>query len=204
MKKLLLLVACLIMMGGIHAQVNIHAQGSIPAQQHLTFKGVPIDGTLQNYVDAMKQAGFHYEGTTDDGTALLSGDFAGYKNCYIGISTLSNCDVVSQIAVLFPSNSTWSALLSDYEHLKEMMTKKYGRPKECQERFTGYVGDSGDLRLLALSKGEYEWFTKYETDLGTIVLTIGEGTEYSTGSAVLVYRDALNAEKVSNSAIDDL
>lgn len=204
MKKLLTLVVCLIMMGGIHAQVNIHAQGSIPAQQHLTFKGVPIDGTIRDYKDAMIKAGFHYEGE-EDGISILTGDFAGYKNCIIGVSTLANCDIVSKIAVIFPYNSTWSALLNDYEHLKEMMTKKYGRPKDCQEKFTGYVGDSGDLKLLALRKGEYEWYSKFETELGTITLTIGQGNSYSTtGSAVLIYQDKINSERVNNSAIDDL
>ena len=191
-------------MGGIHAQVNIHAQGSVPAQSHLSFKGVPIDGTLKDFKDAMIKAGFNYQGE-EDGAALLSGDFAGYKNVMIIVYTLANCDVVSHIAVVFPENSTWSELLADYENLKEMMTKKYGRPKACQEKFTRYVGDSGDLRLTALSKGEYDWYTNYETDLGSIKLTISKGWEhYYTGCAVLVYKDKINAEKVSNSAIDDL
>jgi len=191
MKKLLTLVVCLIMMGGIYAQ------------QHLTFKGVPIDGTLKDYTQAMKEAGFHYEGT-DDGVSILSGDFAGYKNVMIGVYTLTSCDVVSHIAVIFPSNSTWSALQNDYEHLKEMMTKKYGKPKDVVEKFTTYVGDDSGLRLHALRDGEYEWYSQYETDLGTIRLTIGKGTSYLTGCAALIYQDKANAEIVNNSAIDDL
>ena len=42
------------------------------AQEHLTFKGVPIDGTLDVYVEKMKKAGFSYIGN-DDGIALLQG-----------------------------------------------------------------------------------------------------------------------------------
>ena len=193
MKKLLTLVVCLLMIGGIYAQ-----------EQHLAFKGVPIDGALKDYKDAMIKAGFHYEGE-DEGVALLSGDFAGFKNVMIAVYTLANCDVVSHIAVIFPENSTWSELLTDYENLKDMMTKKYGRPKDCQERFTSYVSDSGDLRLTALSKGEYEWHTNYETDLGSIKLTISKGmVHYHTGCAVLIYQDKINSDKVKNSAIDDL
>ena len=45
-------------------------------QEHLTFKGVPIDGTLSEYVAKMKSAGFKYLGE-QDGTAILQGDFAG-------------------------------------------------------------------------------------------------------------------------------
>ena len=47
------------------------------AQEHLTFKGVPIDGTLDTYVANMKKAGFTFIGE-NDGIALLRGDFAGY------------------------------------------------------------------------------------------------------------------------------
>ena len=48
--------------------------------EHLTFKGVPIDGTLTEFVTKMKTAGFTHLGT-QDGMAALQGDFAGYKNC---------------------------------------------------------------------------------------------------------------------------
>ena len=74
--------------------------GSTFAQQHLSFKSVPIDGTLKAYTEAMVKAGFHYEGT-HDGISLFTGDFAGYKNCIVGVSTLKSCDVVNRIAVLF-------------------------------------------------------------------------------------------------------
>ena len=46
--------------------------------QHLKFKGVPIDGTLAAYVSKMKAAGFSDLGIKD-GTAVLQGDFAGFK-----------------------------------------------------------------------------------------------------------------------------
>lgn len=57
---------------------------------------MPINGTLNEYTDAMVKAGFHYEGT-QDGISLLTGDFAGHKGCIIGVSTLKNCDVVSHV-----------------------------------------------------------------------------------------------------------
>ena len=106
--------------------------GSLFAQQHLSFKGVPIDGTLKAYTDAMIKAGFHYEGT-QDGIAVLSGDFAGHKDCTIGVYTLKNLDVVSFITVLFPDQETWTSLKNEYEILKSMLTEKYGEPGELQE-----------------------------------------------------------------------
>lgn len=172
--------------------------------QHLSFKGVPIDGTLKAYTDAMIKAGFHYEGTYD-GVAALSGDFAGHKGCTIGVYTLKNLDVVSFISVLFPDQETWTSLKSEYETLKSMLTEKYGEPEESKERFTTYVGDyTNGLVMHALKEEKYEWYTSFSTELGTIKLTISEGEKYSTGRVVLIYMDKANAEKVRSAAMDDL
>lgn len=178
--------------------------GNIFAQQHLSFKGVPINGTLKEYTDAMVKAGFHYE-LTQDGTALLTGDFAGYKDCTVGVSTLKNLDVVSRIAVLFPNKDTWSAVLANYETLKAMLTEKYGTPSDSQEKFTGYVGDNHNgLIMHALKAGEYVWYTIFTTELGTIELAIMSGTEYDTACVRLAYYDKANSTKALNSAMDDL
>lgn len=192
MKRILATLACLIIMGGIMAQ-----------EEHLSFKGVPIDGTLKQYTNAMIKAGFQFEGT-EGGISVLSGDFAGFKDCLIGVSTLSNCDIVSHIAVLFPERETWSSLLNDYEQLKAMLTKKYGKPEKRSERFTGYVGDSDNLKMLALRSGEYEWYTVFSTDLGNIELSLLEGSVYGSGMVRLSYYDKINSEKVLDSAMDDL
>lgn len=45
--------------------------GTVFAQQHLSFKDVPINGSLKEYTDAMIKAGFHYE-RTQDGVCLFS------------------------------------------------------------------------------------------------------------------------------------
>lgn len=74
--------------------------------EHLTFKGVPIDGTLSEYVTKMKQSGFNLI-KTEDGFAMLEGDFASYKDCKIGVGTLKQKDLVSQIVVFFPECDTW-------------------------------------------------------------------------------------------------
>jgi len=52
------------------------AQTKTDSSLHLTFKGVPLDGTLDQYVVKMKQNGFKHI-STKDGIAMLQGDFAG-------------------------------------------------------------------------------------------------------------------------------
>lgn len=178
--------------------------GTIFAQQHLSFKGVPIDGTLKSYTDAMVKAGFRYEGT-QDGISLLTGDFAGFRNCIVGVSTLKNCDVVNRIAVLFPDRDTWSSLLSDYEHLKEMLNEKYGTPTDSKEKFTGYVGNNDNSFIMkAIKDGEYVWYTTFTTELGEVELSLVEGTDFLTGKVKLLYSDKANSDKVRKAAMDDL
>ena len=55
----------------------------------------------------MKQNGFTHIGT-EDGVAMLKGDFASYKNCIVGVATLKQKDLVSKITVIFPECDTWS------------------------------------------------------------------------------------------------
>lgn len=180
------------MIGGIMAQ-----------EKHLSFKGVPIDGTLKQYTAAMVKAGFKSEGT-QDGLSLLSGDFAGFKGCIVGVSTVSNCDVVNRIAVLFPEKDTWSALMGDYEHLKDLLTEKYGEPEMVRERFTKYHGNDNGLKMYAVNDGEIEWFAVFSTDLGDIELTLVGGTFGHQARVRLSYYDRANSETVRQSAIDDL
>lgn len=52
------------------------------SSEHLSFKGVPIDGTLNEYIYNMKKSGFTLI-RTEDGVAMLKGDFAAYKDCFL-------------------------------------------------------------------------------------------------------------------------
>lgn len=129
MKKLFVSFAFMIIALTSYAQSN---------SEHLTFKGVPIDGTLSEYIAKMKSVGFKYLGE-QNGTAILQGDFAGFKSCTVGVSTLKAVNVVSTIGVIFPACEDWSSLERDYEHLKSMLTQKYGEPADVVETFQGRV-----------------------------------------------------------------
>ena len=176
----------------------IFAQSS----EHLKFKGVPIDGTLSEYVLKMKQAGFQLI-ETDDGEAVLEGEFAGYSDCMIGVKTLQKQDLVHEIVVLFPSQDKWSGLSYDYERLKSMLTKKYGEPDECVEKFVDpYMADNLKMHEVRMDRCEY--YSIYNVDDGSIILSI-ENFGYPFGCSVgLWYSDKINSEKFDNAAMEDL
>ena len=73
----------------------------------------------------------------NDGTALLEGDVAEFKNCTVGVSTLKSVNIVNTIGVIYPYKDDWSLLERDYELLKSMLTQKYGEPADVTERIPG-------------------------------------------------------------------
>ncbi len=177
----------------------IFAQSS----EHLKFKGVPIDGTLNEYVSKMKQAGFQLVGT-DDGVALLEGEFAGYRGCLIAVSTLKSVNVVNTIGVVFPARENWSSLEGDYEHLKSMLTEKYGEPSDVVEKFQGYGDPQTDQeKWINIMTDNYTWYTIFETENGDIQLSLEKG-DYGEYFVLLKYFDKINTEAVRSAAMEDL
>ena len=175
------------------------------SSEHLKFKGVPIDGTLNEYVNKMKQAGFYYE-TTEDGIALLSGEFAGYSDCIVGVKTLQKLNLVHEIVVLFPSQDKWAGLNYDYERLKTMLTKKYGEPDECIERFNApsYMTMDDNAKMYQVESNNCEYYSKYDTNNGSISLTISNDG-YEFGCRVkLFYTDKTNSEIFDDAVMEDL
>lgn len=171
---------------------------------HLKFKGVPIDGSLAQFLSRMQSKGFEVTSERKDEIHRLEGDFAGFKQCEVYVSTLDNQDLVSRITVCFPTQDQWKNLYGDYKTLKEMLIEKYGRPVSCVERFTSYMGDEDDAWcMIVLQNGECKYVTRFSADEGDITLSI-ERREVLSGFVQLVYQDKENGQVVRKSAIDDL
>lgn len=87
---------------------------------HLKFKGVPIDGTLKEFISRMERKGFEHRSSYDSKERLV-GDFAGIKQCTVYVETLDNSDLVSRIIVEFPKQERWEELFDNYKNLKSML-----------------------------------------------------------------------------------
>ncbi len=183
--------------------ITSFAQVKTDSSDHLTFKGVPINGTLNEYVSKLKKNGFSHIGT-ENGIAMLKGDFAAYKNCFVGVSTLKQKDLVSKITVIFPEQDTWSTLSSNYFSLKELLTEKYGEPSESVEEFQSNSQPRDDHnKMYQVKFDRCKYYTTYETDKGSIQLSIDH--DGVTSSFVrLTYFDKINGNIIRAKAIDDL
>ena len=171
--------------------------------EHLLFKGVPIDGTLSEYVSKMEEASFT-KIEMDDGLAMLQGDFASYKDCIIGVATLDQKDLVSKITVTFPERNKWSTLSSNYYNLKELLTEKYGSPSEIVEKFdTNSEPKDDNDKMHEVRMNRCNYYTSFELENGTIQLSI-ENDGILTCFVMLSYFDKINGEAIKQHAIDDL
>ena len=173
------------------------------SQDHLLFKGIPIDGSLTEFVGKLEKDGFTLIETSDE-YAFLEGDFAAYKNCYVGISTLKQKDLVSKINVIFPNRTTWSALSANYFELKELLIEKYGEPEKAVENFNSNMRLDDDLsKMYEARLNRCNYVSTFDLANGGIVLSI-ENDEMSGSFVMLVYFDKNNSEIIKQKAKDDL
>jgi hypothetical protein len=171
--------------------------------EHLSFKGVPIDGTLNEYVFKMKQNGFKHLGT-EDKNAILIGDFAGYKDCYVGVSTLTQKDLVYRIAVVFPEHETWSTLSGNYFDLKELLTEKYGESSDFLEKFDTDSGPEDDnSKMFEVQFDRCKFYSIWQTDKGKIQLSISHDG-VTRCFVQLTYFDKINSNIIKEKAKGDL
>ena len=172
------------------------------SSEHLTFKGVSIDGTLNEFVTKMTQNGFT-NSVTENGKAILNGEFAGYKDCVINVSTLKQKDLVNNIGVLFTKKNTWSTLSGNYFELKQLLTEKYGEPTEVEEKFdSSYQPNDDNSRMGRVRMDECKYISTWQNNNGKIQLSI----ENNQGSSrvKLTYLDKINSDIIKAKAKDDL
>ena len=95
--------------------------------EHMKFKGVPMEGTLQTFTSKLKAKGFMPIGV-QDGVSLLKGEFAGYKDCTI-CAVADKSGMICKVSVIFPAMDKWGDLERCYSNYKSMLSEKYGAPE---------------------------------------------------------------------------
>ena len=168
---------------------------------HLAFKGVPITGSLQHYVESMKSAGFRLI-SEGKGVARMRGDFAGFKDCQLLVSTIDNHNLVCSIDVFFAEREQWSELHSDYSTLKKMLTQKYGSPASCVEKFQNLLSNEDYYKIHAVKFDGCKYITTFKTSKGNITLRI-DHEDYDCFIR-MTYADKINSALVLDTAMSDL
>lgn len=172
-------------------------------ESHLIFKGIPIDGTLSDYVTKLQKSGFQLL-NKENGFALLKGDFASYIDCKIGVVTLKNNDLVNKVVVIFPERKTWSKLYTNYFSLKQLLIEKYGNPSQNIEKFESYSEPKDDQdKMYQVQFDKCKYYSIFTTEKGDIELSI-EHDGVTSCYIKLGYFDKINGQIIENEAKNDL
>ena len=117
----------------------------------LSFKGIPMTGSLSAFGNELVKAGFR-----SAGNGTYTGDFAGYSGCKI---TPSGSNPVQQVRIDFPVISDWDALEKAYDSLQADLTRKYGKEPQTTANSNLAVYDlpNGTISLDADVKDKSTW-----------------------------------------------
>ena len=142
MKKILLSLFCTFSVFSLFAQaVEIEAaveptsstETSSVERQHLTFKGIPIDGTPEEFGCKLEAVGFKYKYESQGSYWYEGGSFAGFHDCEVIVIAYDN--LVYEVVAILPTRYKWSQLYDDYSSLVYSLKRKYGEPIYTIEEF---------------------------------------------------------------------
>jgi len=163
----------------------------VRAEDHLSFKQVPITGSLNEFCNALFKNGFEQntqvsipskDKTT---TAYLKGQFAS-DSCDLMVFATKRSRTVWKASMSLPIKDDWQTLYYKYFLLKSELKKKFGAG-ESNEFFIKPYTD-GDLNeMFALKHKKCTYITSWKVSSGTVLLEISR-----EGRITVSFEDALN------------
>ena len=140
----------------------------------LTFKGIPMTGSLSSFGNELVKAGFK-----NNGNGTYTGNFAGYSGCKV--TPVGN--PVQEVRIDFPVISDWDSLEKAYDGLQADLTQKYGMEPVVNRNLAVYNLPNGTISLDADVANQSTWH---------VILTYANALSYMTNT------------NTGRSAIDDL
>lgn len=174
---------------------------NIMAQEHLSFKGIPIEGSMTAFCQKLKAKGFTSIGR-DNNLTLFTGDFTG-RNATVGVTATDDGKDVFAVIVLFDPSGEWNTLVSTYDYYKDLYTRKYGKPTISKEKNPAH-SDSNTALMAAVHQGTVVYGSAWEVTGGDIQLSIEKSSGVYEGMVMIRYRDSQNVETKIQNDLDDI
>lgn len=177
MKKILLSLFCTFSVFTLFAQTvetettaesTSSTEASSVERQHLTFKGIPIDGTPEEFGRKLEAVGFEYNYKSQGSYWYKGGSFAGYSDCEVIVKTYDN--LVYEVVAILPKQYRWNHLYNDYCTLVSSLKKKYGEPDYSKEEFVStpsYIDlDDDNDKYSEVKDGHCKYYTGFSVGYG--------------------------------------
>lgn len=171
------------------------------AQDHLRFKGIPITGSQNAFVQQLQSKGFVYKGM-QNGNIYLEGEFAKQQGVTVVVSRLANQDLVDMVIAVMPVKTNWSAIYSEYVSYKNFLIEKYGMPTSI-EGFVNGEPATDQAKFQAIINCEAQFLSEYQCPNGRIQLNIVNQAN-NTASIMLRYIDNASTQQIRQQIIDEL
>lgn len=175
---------------------------NVMAQGHLSFKGIPIEGSMDEFCKKLKGKGYTPVGR-ENNKAFFAGDFTG-RNVTVGVSSTTDGKAVVMVGVLFDASGEWNTLVNTYNYYKDLYTRKYGKPTFSRE-YNPALSDSNISLMREVDQGTIVYGSAWKVTGGDIELTIEKslGSVYE-GLVIIRYRDSQNTEVKIQNDLDDI
>lgn len=174
---------------------------NIMAQEHLSFKGIPIEGSMSSFCQKLKAKGFISVGR-DNNLTLFTGDFTG-RNATIGVTSTDDGKDVFAVVVLFDPSGEWNTLVNTYDYYKDLYTRKYGKPSISKEKNPAH-SDSNTALMAEVHQGTVVYGSAWEVTGGDIQLSIEKSSGVYEGMVMIRYRDSQNVETKIQNDLEDI
>lgn len=171
------------------------------AQEHLSFKGIPIEGSMTEFCKKLRAEGFTPIGKKNN-LSCFSGIFTG-NEATVGVAATDDGKNVLAVVVLFESSGEWNDLVDTYDYYKDLYTRKYGTPTISREENPARRKLNAFL-MAALEEGTVVYGSKWEVTGGEIRLSIEKSSEIYEGVVMIGYRDSQNMEAQTESYLEDI
>lgn len=173
----------------------------VNAQDHLTFKGIPIEGSMTTFCQKLKSKGFTQMGK-DKNITLFTEDFTG-RQATIGVGASDDGKNVFSVVVLFDPSGEWNNLVSTYDYYKDLYTRKYGDPAISKENNPSR-SDSNTALMAEVHQGTVVYGSAWNVPGGDIQLSIEKSSGIYEGMVMIRYRDSQNVEAKIQSDLEDI
>ena len=180
---------------------------SMMAQEHLSFKGIPIEGSMTEFCQKLKAKGFTSIGQENNVT-LFTGDFTG-REATVGVTATEggrppdDGQNVFAVVVLFDPSGEWNTLVNTYDYYKDLYTRKYGEPAASTEKNPSLL-DSNSFLMREVHEGTVVYVSAWEVTGGDIQLSIEKSSGLYEGMVMIRYRDSQNVEAKIKRDLEDI
>lgn len=171
------------------------------AQEHLSFKGIPIEGSITTFCQKLKAKGL-VQVHSEDNIRLFTGDFTG-REATIGVVADQTGKNVFSVVVIFPKSGEWNSLVNTYDYYKELYTEKYGHPSFSRENNPSH-SDSNTSLMYEVHQGTVVYGSVFNAPGGTIEISIDKADGVYQGQVIIRYKDTQNIEGKRQSDLDEI